>query len=140
MKIKIKKLKDSAILPKMMRPGDAALDLYAVEDVVIKVDQRVVVATGIAIEIPDGYVGNVRDRTGISFKHGLHTMAGVIDSNYRGDISVLMINLGTEDYQIKAGDRIAQIMVHKIENIELEEVGELSETERGEQRFASSGY
>ena len=140
MKIKIKKLKGNAVLPKMMRQGDAALDLYAVEDVKIKVDQRVVVATGIAMEIPKGYVGNVRDRGGLARNHGLHTLGGVVDSNYRGDILVVMINLSKEDYQIKEGDRIAQMMIHKIEIVDFEEVSELSESARGKDGFTSSGY
>jgi dUTP pyrophosphatase len=140
MKIKVKKLKAEAVLPQMMRPGDAAMDLYAVEEMDMPKGKVVAISTGVALEIPDGYVGNVRDRGGLARNHGFHTLGGIFDSNYRGDITVVAINLGAEDYKVKIGDRIAQIMIHRIESIELEEVEELSETERGEKRFASSGY
>ncbi len=138
--IKVKKLTANAILPQMMRQGDAAMDLYAAEDMDMPKGKVVAIATGVALEIPEGYVGNVRDRGGLARNYGFHTLAGIVDSNYRGDITVVAINLGAEDYKVKAGDRIAQIMIHKIESVELEEVEQLSETERGEKRFASSGY
>lgn len=140
MKIKVKKLKANATLPQMMRQGDAALDLYASDDVMIKVGQIVTIYTGIALEIPDSYVGNVRDRGGLARNHGLHTLGGIVDSNYRGDVAVVIINLGKEDYQVKAGDRIAQMMIHKIEMVEFEEVLELADSARGEKGFTSSGY
>lgn len=140
MRIKVKKLYPDAILPKSMRDGDAALDLFSYKDYVIKPWQRIVIETGVAIAIPNGFWGNVRDRSGLPAKHGLHTMGGVFDSNYRGEVQIIMINLGREDYKITKGDRICQMIIEKHEDIEIEEVGELDATNRGENRFASSGY
>lgn len=140
MEIKIKKINPEAILPQAMRTGDAAVDLYCVADLALKAGQRANVATGIALAIPTGYFGSVRDRGGLAAKHGLHTLAGVVDSNYRGELIVVLINLGSEDYQIKKGDRIAQLIIQKHEEVTWQEVESLDETERGEGRFASSGY
>lgn len=140
MKIKAKKLYPDAILPQTMRPGDAAMDFSSYRDYVIKSGQRIVVETGVAIAVPLGYWGNVRDRGGLPAKHGIHTMGGVFDSNYRGEVQIIMINLGGEDYKITKGDRICQMIVEKHEDIEIQEVEELDQTNRGENRFASSGY
>lgn len=140
MKIKAKKLYPDAQLPKMMRNGDAAMDFYSYKDYEIKSGERVIVETGIAIAIPRGYWGNVRDRGGLPAKHGIHTMGGVFDSNYRGEVQIIMINLGAEIYNIKKGDRICQMIIEKHEDVEVEEVDELDDTNRGENRFASTGY
>lgn len=140
MKIKIKKLVPEAILPQIGRVGDAAMDLVACKDYALAKGEKVLISTGIAIAIPAGFWGNIRDRSGLAAKHGLHTIAGVIDPNYRGEILVAMVNLGSEDYQIKAGDRIAQMLIQKFEDIEIEESSELEETNRGEKGFGSSGY
>ncbi|MFA6252913.1 MAG: dUTP diphosphatase [Patescibacteria group bacterium] len=140
MKINAKRLYPDATLPQAMREGDAAMDFSSYRDYVIKPWQRIVVETGVAIAVPLGYWGNVRDRGGLPAKHGLHTMGGVFDSNYRGEVQIIMINLGREDYQIKKGDRIAQMLIEKHEDIEIQEVEELDQTNRGENRFASSGY
>lgn len=140
MKIKAKKLYPDAQLPQMMRQGDAALDLYAQEEHTLKPGERTIVGTGVAMAIPMGYWGNIRDRGGLPLKHGIHTMGGVVDSNYRGEIKVIMINLSDEEYTIKKGDRICQMIVHQHEVIDFEEVDELDNTNRGEDGFASSGY
>lgn len=140
MKIKAKKIYPDAQLPQMMRDGDAALDLYAYDNYTLKPDERTTVGTGVAMAIPEGYWGNIRDRGGLPFKHGIHTMGGVVDSNYRGEIKVIVINLGQEEYTIKKGDRVCQMIVHQHEKVEFEEVDELGTTNRGEDGFASSGY
>ncbi|MCB9802827.1 dUTP diphosphatase [Candidatus Nomurabacteria bacterium] len=140
MKIKVKKLKEQAVLPQMMRQGDAAFDLSSCENFLLKSNETKIISTGLALEIPENYVGNIRDRSGLAAKHGLHTLAGIIDSNYRGEIGVVMVNLSKEDYQIKIGDRVAQMLIQKIEVVDFEEVQELSETNRGENGFNSSGY
>ena len=139
MKIEAKRLYPDAILPQTMREGDAAMDFSSYRDYVIKPWQRIVVETGVAIAVPLGYWGNVRDRGGLPAKHGLHTMGGVFDSNYRGEVQIIMINLGREDYKISKGDRIAQMLIEKHEDIEIQEVEELDQTNRDENRFASSG-
>jgi len=140
MKIKVKKLYQDAIIPQVMRVGDAAVDFYAYKNYIMKPGERIIVETGVAIAIPEGYWGNVRDRSGLAGKHGLHIMAGVIDSNYRGEIQVVIVNLGQETYQIEKGHRICQMIIEKHENIETSEVDELNQTNRGEDKLASSGY
>jgi dUTP pyrophosphatase len=140
MKISAKKLYKDAELPKTMRVGDAAMDFYSYKDYEINPGERIIVETGVAIAIPDGYWGNVRDRGGLPAKHGIHTMGGVFDSNYRGEVQIIMINLGQEKYKIEKGHRICQMIIERHEIIELEEVQELDDTNRGEDKLASSGY
>lgn len=140
MKIKIKKLNAQAILPQAMRPGDAAVDLYACADAELAPGQRANISTGIAVALPEAYWGSIRDRGGLAAQHGLHTLAGVLDANYRGEIIVVMINLSQEKYQIKTGDRIAQMIIQKHETVEWQEVEDLGESNRGQGRFSSSGY
>jgi dUTP pyrophosphatase len=139
MDIQVKKIDEAAILPKTMNPGDAAMDFSSLKDYQIQPGEKIIVETGIAVAIPQGYWGNIRDRSGLAAKNSIHTMAGVIDSNYRGEIRVVLINLGKEVYNIKAGDRIAQMIVEKHEDILIKEVKELDETNRGENRFGSTG-
>lgn len=138
--IKAKKLYPDAILPQMMKAGDAAMDFYSRKDYSLNPGEKIIIETGVAIAIPKGYWGNVRDRSGLAAKHSLHTMGGVFDSNYRGEVQIVMINLSQEIYNIKKGDRICQMIIEKHEDIEIEEVEELDQTNRGENRFASSGY
>ncbi|MBU1202923.1 dUTP diphosphatase [Patescibacteria group bacterium] len=140
MKIKAKKIYPDAQMPQTMRPGDAAMDFYSYRDYEIKPGERIIVETGIAIAIPDGYWGNVRDRGGLPAKHGIHTMGGVFDSNFRGEVQIIMINLGQETYKIAKGHRICQMIIERHETVELEEVDELDETNRGDNMLASSGY
>lgn len=140
MKIKFKKLNSKATEPTFGSKYSAAMDLYASEPVELEPGEYTLVQTGIAMEIPEGYWGNVRDRSGLAAKHAIHTMAGVIDSDYRGELRVALINLGKEIYSIKVGDRIAQIIIAKHESPVLEEVEELEDTDRGEGSFGSTGY
>ncbi|MDD5749614.1 MAG: dUTP diphosphatase [Patescibacteria group bacterium] len=140
MKIKAKKLYPDAQLPQMLKEGDAAMDFYSYKDYQLSPGQTIIVETGMAIAIPRGYWGNVRDRSGLAAKHSLHTMGGVFDSNYRGEVQIIIINLGKEIYNIKKGDRICQMIIARHEDVEIEEAEELDETNRGENRFASSGY
>lgn len=140
MKIEAKKLFPDAQLPQMMKEGDAAMDFYSYQDYELEPGQKIIASTGVAIAIPRGYWGNVRDRSGLAAKHAIHTMGGVFDSNYRGEVQIILINLGKEKYNIKKGDRICQMIIEKHEDLEVEEVSELDDTNRGEGRFASSGY
>jgi len=140
MNIKFKKINDKATTPSFGSEHSAAMDLYASESVVLEPGEYTLVQTGIAMEIPKGYWGNVRDRSGLAAKHAIHTMAGVIDSDYRGEIKVALINLGKEIYNVAIGDRIAQMIIAKHESPTLEEVDELDETDRGEGSFGSTGY
>ena len=139
MKIKIKKLHGDAIIPKYAHFDDAGLDLFTIEDTLIKVGERIPVKTGIAMEIPVGHVGLIWDKGGVSVKGGIKTIAGVVDSSYRGEILVAVINLSDKDYKFEKGHKIAQMIIQKKETVEFEEVAELTETKRGEGRLGSTG-
>ena len=140
MKLKIKKLQPEAVLPKYATQDDAGMDLFAIEDVEIMPMERKQIGTGIALEIPAGHVGLIWDKSGLSHKFGIKTLGGVIDSGYRGEIKVGVINLGTEKYIFEKGHKIAQMIIQKKETLEIEEVNELDlNTERGEGAFGSTG-
>ena len=140
MKLKIKKLSAEAKTPTYSHFDDAGMDLYAISDVLIKVGERFQVPTGISMEIPVGYVGLIWDKSGLSHKHGLKTLGGVIDSGYRGEILVGMINLGNEEYKIEKGHKVAQMIIQEKISVEFEEVGELdNSSERGGSNFGSTG-
>lgn len=137
-KIKIKKLKQDAKLPEYAHQGDAGMDIFSVEDTIIGPKQRKLISTGLSIELPKGYVSLVWDKSGIASK-GLTTIAGVLDYTYRGEYKILLLNISDQDYKIKKGDKIAQILIQKVETAEIEEVNELSDTIRGEGGFGSTG-
>lgn len=136
---KCKKLHPDARIPSYAHEGDAGMDLYSQEDYILKPLERALVKTGVAMEIPEGYWGNIRDRSGLASKKGIHTLAGVVDSIYRGEIGVVIMNLGKEDFEIKKGDKIAQMLIQKVEQANVIEVNELSETVRGDGGFGSTG-
>ena len=138
MKLKIVKLSDVPT-PIYANPNDAGLDLYANEAHVIEPGQRALIGTGLKMEWPDGYAGLIWPRSGISTKHGVNTLAGVIDSGYRGEIKVALINLGQEAFTIEKHMRIAQMLFQRVDQAEIEIVEELSETARGEGSFGSTG-
>ncbi len=137
--IKIKRIDKEIELPKYSREGDAALDIRSAETLVLKAGEKRVVKSGIAIELPEGQVGLVWDRGGMAAKHGIHTMAGVLDSNYRGELMIVLKNLSEDNFKIEKGDRIAQLVIQPVSEAVIEESEELSDTERGEGRFTSSG-
>jgi dUTP pyrophosphatase len=139
MKLKIKKLHSEAVLPKYATKDDAAMDLFAIERVEVAPLERVQIGTGIAMEIPEGFVGLVWDKSGLSHKFGIKTLGGVIDSGYRGEIKVGIINLGKEKYVFEKGHKVAQMIIQKKETPEIIEVTELSNSERGEGGFGSTG-
>ncbi|NLJ79191.1 MAG: dUTP diphosphatase [Tissierellia bacterium] len=134
----------SFALPSPKTSGASGLDLRANIDqaIVLKPLERVLIPTGLRIAIPDGHEGQVRARSGLALKHGI-TLAnglGTIDSDYRGEIGVILINLGEEDYIIDRGDRIAQLIIIRYETIQLKQVEYLDETERGDGGFGHTGY
>lgn len=139
MKIRVKKLHPDAKVPAFAHPGDAGMDLYSVEDMVLAPGERGSVPTGIAIELPDGYVSLVWDKSGPSHKFGVKTLGGVLDSGYRGEYLIGLINLGQENFEIKKGQKIAQLLIQKVERPEIEEVAELGDTSRGAGAFGSTG-
>jgi len=140
MRIRLKKLHADAILPGYAHgpDEDAAMDLRAVERVVLAPGVAQAVATGIAIELPPGHEAQVRPRSGLALKHSITVNFGTIDPGYRGEIRVVMFNLGRADYTIEKGDRIAQLIVAPYDAVQWEE-GELGDTARGAGGFGSSG-
>ncbi len=138
MKLKIVKIADVPT-PKYANDTDAGLDLYSAQDMRIEPGHRALISTGLKMEWPDGYAGLIWDRSGLAAKHGISTIAGVIDSGYRGEIKVALINLGHEPFVVEKDMRIAQMLFQRIDQAEIELVDELSETDRGEGSFGSSG-
>ena len=139
MHLNIKKLDPSAKLPSYAHPEDAGFDLYAIRPLTIAPGERIQVPTGIAMEIPDGYVGLIWDKSGLSHKHGLKTLGGVVDAGYRGEIMIGMINLSSAPYTFEAGHKVAQMLIQKREAAIIKEVSELSDAARGTGGFGSSG-
>lgn len=144
------KLDENAIMPTRAHDTDAGLDLYATEDKVVPAGGSAVFDTGVSIELPkfvfdcSGYgvvlptAGLIVSKSGLNFKHGI-TSEGLIDDLYRGSIHVKLYNHGTEDYEVKRGDKISQLVILPILTPQLEVVEELGETERGDKGFGSSG-
>lgn len=139
MKIYIQKIDKDAKLPSLAYRGDAGLDLYSVEEVIIPSMENKAIRTGIKMAIPEGYAGFVWDKSGLSLNSKIKTMAGVIDSGYRGEIKVVLFNLGQTDYKVEKGSKIAQLVIMPIIDYEIEEREELEETHRNEKGFGSSG-
>ena len=140
MEIKIERMDKDLELPKYAHETDAAMDLYASSSHVIAPMERVIVKTGIKMAIPSGHVGLIWDRSGLAAKYSMHTMAGVIDSGYRGEIGVVMINLGQDTFAVEKGMRVAQIIIQPCLNVSVTEVEHLDDkTERGEGGFGSTG-
>lgn len=139
MQIKIKKLNSDAVLPSYAHVGDAGLDMYSNENILIQPGESVKVKTGISVEIPDGFVGLVWDRSGLSINHKIKTLGGVIDSGYRGESLIGLINLSDEPYTIEKGHKVAQMLIQKIEIADIVEVNELTDTSRGAGGFGSTG-
>lgn len=142
MKIHIKKLHPDASIPAYAHgpAEDAGMDLCALEDTLLRAGVPVLVPTGLAIELPAGYEAQIRPRSGLALKHAITIPNGpaTIDPGYRGEIKVILLNLGASDYQVHKGDRIAQMVIARYQTIEWEE-GELNDTARGAGGFGSSG-
>lgn len=135
-------LADDVTVPAYAYPGDAGMDLRSVEHVELKPFERRLVATGLAIAIPDGYAGFVQPRSGLAIKQGVTVLntPGLIDSRYRGELKVALINLDPENtFVVEPGDRIAQLVIQKVEQVAWDVVDSLDATERGAGGFGSSG-
>ena len=143
LEIPIKRLDPGAVLPSYASPGDAGADLVASESVVISAGGgRALVPTGTAIAIPEGYAGFVQPRSGLALRHGVTCLntPGLIDSGYRGELKVLLVNTDPgEDFTIEPGDRIAQLVIQRVEHVDFLEVEELSDSARGDGGFGSTG-
>lgn len=137
-KIKVKKLNATAELPKRERNSDAGIDLYSNKRVRITSNSIEKIPTGIAIAIPDGYYGKIEERSGFSLRNTLKLKAGVIDSEYRGEIQIVFQNCGDTPVIVDEKEKIAQLVIHKLPIVEIEEVESLDETSRGSKGFGSS--
>ena len=138
----IKRLDEDVELPRDAYPGDAGLDLRSNADLVLEPFERKLIPTGLAIAIPEGYAGFVQPRSGLALKQGLSfpNTPGLIDSHYRGELKVVAINLDPQNpILINKGDRIAQLVIQEVPVVNLVEVKELDETDRGSGGFGSSG-
>ena len=139
-KVNIQKIKDNAIIPHYEHDGDAGLDLYSTEDYNLKPGERVLVSIGIKIAVPKGYEAQVRPKSGLALNHGLAVLntPGTIDSGYRGEVGVIVINLGKEVVRIEKGKKIAQMVFNKVEEATFSEE-KLDNTKRGSGGFGSTG-
>jgi dUTP pyrophosphatase len=139
--IKFNKLHPSAKAPKRSNPTDAGADLFSIEKQVIQPLERKLISTGIAIEIPEGYYGRIAPRSGLAIKNGIDVLAGVVDSEYRGEIKIVLYNGDkSNSFFVEPGDRIAQLIIERHYNFEfVEVVEELSNTDRGAGGFGSTG-
>lgn len=135
---KVKKLSPTATLPVKENPTDAGIDIYTNESYTLKPGERHLFSTGIAVEFPKGFVALLWDRSGLGSK-GIHRLAGVIDSGYRGEWKVALVNLTKESFEIKAGDKIIQCILQKFEPVKIKEVKTLKDSARGARGFGSSG-
>lgn len=142
MKVRIRRLRPEAFLPEYAHDGDtdAGMDLRAAEEVTLEPLTPALVPTGVAIELPPGFEAQVRPRSGLALRHGvmLPNSPGTIDPGYRGEIQVILLNLGREPYRVRRGDRIAQLVITRYERVEWVE-DELGESARGAAGFGSSG-
>lgn len=140
-KLKVFLRSDKATIPTKGSALAAGYDIYASEDAVIPAQGQGLVATDISIIVPIGTYGRVAPRSGLAVKHGISTGAGVIDADYRGEVKIVLFNHSTKDFEIKSGDRIAQLVLEKIINADIVEISkeELDTTDRGEGGFGSTG-
>lgn len=143
-KIQVKVVREEGVtLPKYETEGSAGLDVRAniKEPIVLKSLERVLIPTGLKVAIPEGYEIQVRPRSGLAIKHGITMLnsPGTVDSDYRGELKVIAVNLSNESYTIEPNERIAQLVLNKVEQIDFVEVAELDETERGEGGFGHTG-
>ena len=139
--LKIKRLHEKAKVPFYAKPGDAGMDLCSVENYLINPNERILVATGWAVEVPFGYEMQIRPRSGLALKEGITVLntPGTIDAGYRNEVGVILQNHSNKPYQVKEGDRIAQAVIKKVERVSIIEVDKLSSTERGLGGFGSTG-
>lgn len=140
MKLKVKKLNKDAKLPVHGHPGDAGIDFYVQDTVVFKPGAQERVHTGVAVEIPEGHVGLIWDKSSVSFNKGLKVFGGVIDAGYRGEIIMCLWNATDKDVTLEKGHKVAQMIIQKFEHCDILEVENLTETVRGAGREGSTGH
>jgi dUTP pyrophosphatase len=139
MELKVKKVHNDAKLPEYAHPHDAGMDLFALSDTEISPGEFIAIGTGVSIEVPEGYAGLIWDKSGIAITNGLKILGGVIDSGYRGEVKVGIINLSKKNYKFEKGHKVAQMIIQEIKRANLIEVINLSKSSRGDQGFGSTG-
>lgn len=139
--VKVKKLSDKATLPSYAHPGDAGMDLFSIENKTLEPGKSYLVKTGISIQLPKNTEAQIRPRSGLALKHtiSLTNTPGTIDEGYRGEIGVIMINHGRENFEVTEGMKIAQMVIKPTYKVKITEVNDLSDTSRGEGGFGSTG-
>lgn len=138
--LKVRLLESSGRIPRRSCPTDAGADLFSAESLMIHPGERATVSTGIALEIPEGFYGRVAPRSGLASKHGVDVLAGVVDSGYRGEVKVVLLNTDRHNtFHVEKGDRIAQLILEAHFNLPIVEIDSLEESERGSGGFGSTG-
>lgn len=139
--LKIKKINSEAIIPRVAHEGDAGLDLFSVESVIIKPSESALIATGISMELPRNTEAQVRPRSGLALKYSVTVLnsPGTIDEGYRGEVKVILINHGKSDFVVEKFDKIAQMVIKPVYHVDVVEVEELSKSNRGDGGFGSTG-
>ena len=139
--INFKKLNEEVILPNYAHPEDAGMDIFSAEEKTIEAGKWALVKTGFSMELPSGYEAQVRSKSGLSLKSGIIVLnsPGTIDENYRGEVGVILMNVSQVDYKIEKNQKIAQMVINKVEHLKVEEVEDLSSTARGAGGFGSTG-
>ncbi|KIO61001.1 dUTP diphosphatase [Caldifermentibacillus hisashii] len=140
--LKVKLIKEDAKLPQYANPGDAGLDLFSVEEKIIKPGEFELISTGISLELPPGTEAQVRPRSGLALKHGITLLnsPGTIDEGYRGEVKVMLINHGKKEFKVEKHMRIAQMVIAPVTRMNVIEVEEISDSVRGEGGFGSTGW
>lgn len=141
--VAVRRLRDEAVLPRHAYAGDAGVDLASCERIVLAPGERAIVPTGLAVEIPEGYAGFVQPRSGLAARHGIGVVnsPGLIDSGYRGEICVVLLNTDArEPFTVEPGMRIAQLVIAPVATVRLVEVAELAASSRGDRGFGSSAH
>jgi len=141
MTVRFKRMHPQAVLPAYAHPGDAGMDVCACEAARIAPGRRALVRTGLVMELPPGHEAQVRPRSGLALKNGVTVLnaPGTIDAGYRGEIGIILINLGEDAFVVEAGMRIAQLVVAPVTRVRVEEAADLGETARGGGGFGSTG-
>ena len=141
MKVLFRKIDESARLPEYAHPGDAGMDVFSVEDMVLPSGGRALIHTGLVMQLPPDAEAQVRPRSGLALKHGVTVLnsPGTIDAGYRGEVGVILINLGDEPFHVEKGMKIAQIVVAPVTRAEVVEVSAVDATDRGAGGFGSTG-
>ena len=138
LELKVKKLYPDSRIPRYGRHGDAAIDLYCRKDYTLKPGEKKIFGSGVAMEIPEKFVGLIWSKGGLGAKHGMVSLGGVIDSNYRGEVVVGLYNSSKKSYKFAKGDKVAQLLVQSVASCQIREVKNLSKTQRGTGKFGSS--